>query len=93
MKTYSVHAKHWDGGWELHIDDLGVTQSESLSDAELTARDYIALDLEVPADSFKVEIIPEGARESLTPEERRLADIFIEALRRNAAHPEQRKEA
>jgi DNA-directed RNA polymerase specialized sigma24 family protein len=59
MKTYKVRAKRWARGWELHIDGLGVTQSRSLRDAEGMARDYIALDTEVPPESFVVEIIPE----------------------------------
>jgi len=42
MSTYTVHAKRWAQGWELHIDGVGVTQSRSLSDAERMARDYIA---------------------------------------------------
>jgi len=36
-----------------------VTQSRSLSDAEAMVRDYISLDLDVPSESFEVEIIPE----------------------------------
>lgn len=36
-----------------------MTQSRSLADAESMARDYIALDLEVPEDSFDVRITPE----------------------------------
>jgi hypothetical protein len=58
MKTYKVRAKRWARGWELHIDGLGVTQSHSLRDAEGMARDYIALDTEVPPESFVVEIVP-----------------------------------
>ena len=58
MSTYTVHAKRWKHGWELHIDGLGVTQSRSLRDAESMARDYIALDTDVRPDSFVVEIVP-----------------------------------
>lgn len=54
---YTVEAKRWAHGWELHIQDVGVTQAEKLDDAEATVRDYIALALEVPADSFAVEIV------------------------------------
>jgi hypothetical protein len=59
MNTYRVLAKRWAGGWELHIQDTGITQSLSLRDAEAKARDYIALDSGAPADSFAVEIVPE----------------------------------
>lgn len=57
--TYTVLAKRWDRGWELHIDGIGVTQSRSLNDAETMVRDYIALDTGTTPDSFDVEIIPE----------------------------------
>jgi DNA-directed RNA polymerase specialized sigma subunit len=41
MSTYTVRAKRWVHGWELHIDGVGVTQSRSLGDAERMVRDYI----------------------------------------------------
>jgi hypothetical protein len=56
MTTYTVHARPWEHGWELHIDGVGVTQSEGLDDAEDTVRDYIALDLDVPPSSFDVKL-------------------------------------
>lgn len=59
MTTYTVIAKRWELGWELHIDGIGVTQSGTLGDAEAMARDYIALDKGIAADSFGVEIVPE----------------------------------
>ncbi|HWB35281.1 MAG TPA: hypothetical protein VHA75_04565 [Rugosimonospora sp.] len=55
-KTFEVQVKPWDGGYELHIAGLGVTQTENLAEAEAVARDFIALDLDVPADSFDVVI-------------------------------------
>lgn len=58
-ETYEVVAKRWRLGWELHISGVGVTQSRSLAEAEETARDFIALDLDVPADSFDLRIVPE----------------------------------
>ena len=35
MRTYSVRAKRWEHGWELHIEGVGVTQSHGLKDAEM----------------------------------------------------------
>jgi DNA-directed RNA polymerase specialized sigma24 family protein len=58
-KTYTVHAKRWTRGWELYINGIGVTQSRSLGDAEAMARDYIALDRDIPPESFTVKIVPE----------------------------------
>lgn len=41
MSTYTVRAKPWKHGWELHIDGIGVTQSKNLDSAEQMVRDYI----------------------------------------------------
>lgn len=35
-------AKRWEHGWELHIDDVGVTQSPTLSAATKMVREYVA---------------------------------------------------
>lgn len=56
---YTVHARRWEHGWELEIDSVGATQSHSLKDAEMMARDYIRLALDVPADSFDLELVPD----------------------------------
>lgn len=58
-RTYRVRALRWAKGWELHIDGLGVTQVKRLNEAEAMARDYIALELEVPENSFGVEVVPD----------------------------------
>lgn len=41
MTTYTVTAKRWEHGWELHIDGVGVTQSRTLDSADRMVRDYI----------------------------------------------------
>jgi len=56
---YNVTAKRWKHGWELHIQDVGVTQSRTLLDAESMVRDYVAMLLDVTEDSFDVKIAPE----------------------------------
>lgn len=76
MKTYTVHAKPWERGWELHIDGVGVTQSHTLDDAEPMARDYIALALDIPRYSFRVVVAVDG------PDEGDLDDME-KALRAN----------
>src|SRR5438067_4186011 len=43
MTTYTVRAKRWAHGWELHIDGEGVTQARSLAAAERQVRDYLSL--------------------------------------------------
>ncbi len=93
--TYNVRAKRWEHGWELHIADVGVTQSRSLWDAEMMARDLISRRLGLAADSFDVEITPEigggldeqtrAAREAVTDADRaqrRAAAQSREAARR-----------
>jgi predicted XRE-type DNA-binding protein len=57
--TYAVTARRWKHGWELHIDGVGVSQSKTLLDAESMVRDYIAIVLDVPEDSFDVSVTPE----------------------------------
>ena len=39
---YEVRAKRWAGGWELHIDGVGVTQARTLRQADRMVRDYVA---------------------------------------------------
>lgn len=65
--TYTVRPKRWDHGYELHIEGLGVTQADDLSEAEAVSRDFIALDLDVPEDSFDVEIAPEPPESMALP--------------------------
>ena len=46
--AYTVRAIRWEHGWELHVDDVGVTQCATLDQADRQVRDYIctALDLD-----------------------------------------------
>lgn len=62
-EAYVAAARRWACGWELHITDdagneVGVTQSRTLTTAERVVRDYLALD-ERDADAA-VEIRPES---------------------------------
>jgi hypothetical protein len=57
--VYRVAARRWSGGWELHIEGVGATQSYALDDAELMVRDRIALEFDVAPNGFGVEIVPE----------------------------------
>jgi hypothetical protein len=41
VSTYTVRARRWEHGWELHIDGVGVTQSRDLDGAEQTVRAYL----------------------------------------------------
>lgn len=78
--NYNVRAKRWEHGWELHVSGVGVTQSRSLWDAEMMARDLISRREGIPADSFDVAVTPEigggldeqtrAAREAVTDADR-----------------------
>lgn len=58
--TYAVTARRWARGWELHIADVGVTQSPTLAGAEKMVREYIALAFDLDTeDGFDVRITPE----------------------------------
>ena len=40
-ETYTATAVPWTGGWELHVDGVGVTQVRVLAKAEQQVRDLI----------------------------------------------------
>jgi hypothetical protein len=66
LMAYTVTAKRWEHGWELHIDGIGVTQSRLLSDAEAMVRDYLAADDISDAETAEVTIRPDlGGLEDL----------------------------
>ncbi|CAN5915980.1 hypothetical protein BH23ACT10_BH23ACT10_08130 [soil metagenome] len=85
MKTYTVTAKRWKHGWELHIDDVGVTQSRTLSGAEQMVRDYVETLLDVDASDAEVVVVPElGGLEERARQVRAQARA-AEQARRDAA--------
>lgn len=65
-QTYDVRAKHWAGGWEPHIEGIGVTQVRTLDNAERQVRDYLETLLEVDASQATITIHPDlGGLEEL----------------------------
>lgn len=58
--TYTVRAKRWTHGWELHIDGEGVTQARSLATAVREVRDYLETlhDLD-DTSGMEIVIVPE----------------------------------
>lgn len=56
---YTVIATRWAKGWELGVQGVGATQSHTLDDAPMMARDLIARRMDVPADSFDVVVKPQ----------------------------------
>jgi len=59
VKTFNVRARRWEHGWELDINDVGITQSHSLRDADMMARDLISRRVGISPDAFAVAITPE----------------------------------
>lgn len=58
-KTYTVFAKRWEHGWELHVEGVGVTQAKSLHSAARMAREYISLVEGISDEStIDVQILP-----------------------------------
>ncbi len=59
VTTYRVVATQEERFWLLSVPELDVvTQAKTLDRAEATVRDLIAVWLDVPSDSFAVEIEP-----------------------------------
>jgi hypothetical protein len=58
-KTYSVRARRWSGGWELHIAGVGVTQVSTLARAVPQVRDYLETLYDVDVTDVEVDVIPE----------------------------------
>lgn len=86
MTTYTVRAKRWAHGWELHIADVGVTQSRSLAEAEQIVRDYIETLTDHDTAGDRVAITPEvgGGLDEATRAARE-AVIAADRARRDAA--------
>ncbi len=89
MTTYTVRAKRWEHGWELHIDGVGVTQSHGLSDAANMAASYITMMTGVAPDS--VAVVPEvgDGLDEQTAKAREAVKAADEAQRRAAAQSRQ----
>lgn len=58
-KTYDVRARHWSGGWELHIEGVGVTQVRTLENAARQVRDYLETLLDIDASRVTIAIHPD----------------------------------
>lgn len=57
--AYMVRARRWLQGWELHIEDVGVTQARTLASGEQQVRDYLETMYDEDASKVRVDIVPE----------------------------------
>lgn len=61
MKTYDVTAERDGQFWFVRIPEIdGATQALTVEEVPVMARDYIALTVGVPADSFDVRVTVGG---------------------------------
>jgi hypothetical protein len=58
-RSYTVRAVRWDGGWELHIADVGVTQVRTLAHAQGQVRDYLDSLLRIDSSDLEIVIVPD----------------------------------
>lgn len=91
MSTYTVRAKRWKHGWELHIDGVGVTQSRNLDGAEQMVRDYIETltDHATTDDSILIQPVVGGGLDEAVQAARENLDEAERALRVAAARSRQ----
>ena len=91
MSTYTVRAKRWKHGWELHIDGVGVTQSRNLDGAEQMVRDYIETwtDHDTTDDSILIQPVVGGGLDEAVQAARENLDEAERALRVAAARSRQ----
>lgn len=83
--TYTARARRWNHGWELHVAEIGVTQSRVLRDAAQQVADLVETVTDAAVSLSDIEVIPElGALGERVIESRRLT-AEAERLQREAA--------
>jgi len=50
VSEYQVKAVRWEHGWELHVEDVGVTQCRTLATAAQQVRDFVATEADHDVD-------------------------------------------
>lgn len=60
MSTYTARAVRWSGGWELHVDGVGVTQVRTLDRAEQQIRDLVETMTGADAGGAEVVVVVPG---------------------------------
>jgi hypothetical protein len=87
MKRYTVRAKRWEQGWELHIEGVGVTQVRSLARADQQVREYLETLFERRVGDVAIDVVPDlGGMEILVREARQRTRDAEEAQRTAADH-------
>ena len=87
---YTVQAKHWSGGWELHVDGIGVTQSRVLANARQQAADLIESYTDAPVDIDDVVIVADLGELSTEVRNARRLTVEAEDMQKKAAREARR---
>ena len=56
VSAYNVQAVKWEHGWELHVEDVGVTQCRTLATAAQHACDFVATMFDIDADDAEIHL-------------------------------------
>lgn len=93
-RRYRVEARRDGKWWVIRVPEIrGVhSQARRLGDVEYMARDAIALMLEVPADSFDVEVVPTLGH-TVEAEVQRARELRAEAERSQRQASEAQRQA
>jgi predicted RNase H-like HicB family nuclease len=61
MRTYTANVTRDDGWWMVSVPEInGLTQATDPSEVERMARSMIAMQMDVPPDSFNITITGES---------------------------------
>lgn len=93
-RRYRVETRRDGKWWVIRVPEIrGVhSQARRLGDVEYMARDAIALMLEVPADSFDVEVVP-TLGQTVEAEVKRARELRAEAERSQRQASEAQRQA
>jgi len=86
VSAYNVQAVKWEHGWELHVENVGVTQCRTLATAVQQVRDFVATMGDIDADDAKVRLsVAIGGVEKDVERARRMTAEAIEKQHQAAA--------
>ena len=100
VPTYRAFARRVDGWWAVEVDGVpgAVTQARRLDQVEAMAREVVSLMLEIPPDTFGIDVVPQigaldaevaSARQARVDADRIRAEA-MESTRRTATRLAQR---
>jgi len=92
VSEYNVVAVKWAHGWELHVEDVGVTQCRTLATAEIQVRDFVGTMFDTDAGDAVIHLtVAVAGLEKDVEQARRLTAEAVE--RQHQAATESRRVA